>query len=84
MDDRYRETLATVDKRPGLSPLESRMKEMMVFNLRLFMRTLLERKDRMSMWSGLESRVPFCDKHVVEYLYTVPWNAWRSRPFSRP
>lgn len=73
VDDRYRETLATVDKRPGLSPLESRMKEMMVLNLRWFMQTLLDRKDRMSMWSGLEIRVPFCDKHVVEYLYTVPW-----------
>lgn len=27
----------------------------------------------MSMWSGLEIRVPFCDKRIVEYLYTVPW-----------
>ncbi len=25
------------------------------------------------MWSGLEIRVPFCDKRIVEYLYTVPW-----------
>lgn len=25
------------------------------------------------MWSGLEVRVPFCDKEVVSYLYTVPW-----------
>lgn len=28
----------------------------------------------MSMWSGLEVRVPFCDKRLVEYLYTVPWS----------
>ena len=73
VDHRYQETLATVDKRPDLSPLESRMKEMMVLNLRWFMQTLLTRKDRMSMWSGLEIRVPFCDKRIVEYLYTVPW-----------
>lgn len=26
------------------------------------------------MWSGLEVRVPFCDKRVVEYLYTLPWS----------
>ena len=26
------------------------------------------------MWSGLEIRVPFCDKRIVEYLYTVPWS----------
>lgn len=25
------------------------------------------------MWSGLEIRVPFCDKRIVEYLYRVPW-----------
>ena len=73
VDNRYQETLSTVDKRPDLSPLESRMKEMMVLNLRWFMQTLLDRKDRMSMWSGLEIRVPFCDKRIVEYLYTVPW-----------
>lgn len=74
VDTRYHETLATVDKRPDLSPLESRMKEMMVLNLKWFMQTLLDRKDRMSMWSGLEVRVPFCDKRLVEYLYTVPWS----------
>lgn len=73
VDNRYRETLSTVDKLPGISPLEARMKEMMVLNLRWFMQTLLDRKDRMSMWSGLEIRVPFCDKRIVEYLYTVPW-----------
>lgn len=70
---RYHETLDTVDALPGLSPLEKRMKEMMVLNLRWFMQTLLDRKDRMSMWSGLEVRVPFCDKRIVSYLYTVPW-----------
>lgn len=26
------------------------------------------------MWSGLEVRVPFCDKRIVEYLYTLPWS----------
>ena len=73
VDHRYQETLRTVDRLPKLSPLESRMKEMMVLNLQWFMQTLLTRKDRMSMWSGLEIRVPFCDKRIVEYLYTVPW-----------
>ncbi len=71
--NRYQETLDTVDVLTNVSPLERRMKEMMVLNLRWFMQTLLDRKDRMSMWSGLEIRVPFCDKRIVEYLYTVPW-----------
>lgn len=70
----YRDTLAQVDILPDTSPLERRMKEMMVLNMKWFMQTLLDRKDRMSMWSGLEVRVPFCDKRVVEYLYTLPWS----------
>ena len=49
------------------------MKEMVNLNLRWFMQTLLDRKDRMSMYSGLEVRVPFCDFRIAEYLYAVPW-----------
>jgi asparagine synthase (glutamine-hydrolysing) len=37
------------------------------------MQTLLDRKDRMSMFHGLEVRVPFCDYRIAEYLYGVPW-----------
>jgi len=37
------------------------------------MQTLLDRKDRMSMYHGLEVRVPFCDYRIAEYLYGVPW-----------
>ena len=49
------------------------MKQMMNLNIRWFMQTLLDRKDRMSMYSGLEVRVPFCDHRIAEYLYGVPW-----------
>lgn len=71
---RYTDTLKTVDCLPGQPPLEKRMKEMMMLNLKWFMQTLLDRKDRMSMYWGLEVRVPFCDKRIVEYLYTLPWS----------
>ena len=27
----------------------------------------------MSMYSGLEVRVPFCDWRIAEYLYSIPW-----------
>ena len=37
------------------------------------MTNLLDRKDRMSMASGLEVRVPFCDHHLVEYVWNIPW-----------
>ena len=49
------------------------MKEMVNLNQRWFMQTLLDRKDRMSMYHGLEIRVPFCDHRIAEYLYGVPW-----------
>ena len=73
---RYEKTCARASKLPGLSSEESRMKEMMKLNLDWFMQVLLDRKDRMSMYSGLEVRVPYCDYRIAEYLYRVPW-AWK-------
>lgn len=73
VQDRYRQTVLETDVLPGTSPQERRMKEMVNLNYRWFMQTLLDRKDRMSMYSGLEVRVPFCDYRIAEYLYGVPW-----------
>lgn len=70
---RYKNTIINTSKISGLSPIESRMKEMMKLNLDWFMQTLLDRKDRMSMYNALEVRVPFCDYRIAEYLYSVPW-----------
>ena len=70
--DKYLSTIGRVTEQ-GLTPLEKRMREMMRLNMEWFMQTLLDRKDRMSMYSGLEVRVPFCDYRIVEYLYRVPW-----------
>ncbi len=70
---RYEATVKAASKREGISPLEARMREMVSLNTHWFMQTLLDRKDRMSMYNGLEVRVPFCDTRIVEYLYTVPW-----------
>ena len=69
----YRATLRESDILPGTPPEERRMKEMVNLNFRHFMQTLLDRKDRMSMHSSLEVRVPFCDWRIAEYLYGVPW-----------
>jgi asparagine synthase (glutamine-hydrolysing) len=71
--DRYEETIHQCDILPGTSQEERRMKEMVNLNQRWFMQTLLDRKDRMSMYHGLEVRVPFCDHTIAEYLYGVPW-----------
>lgn len=69
----YRNTADYAMKLPTDSPLEYRMREMTQLNFDWFMQTLLDRKDRMSMYSGLEVRVPFCDYRIAEYLYNVPW-----------
>jgi asparagine synthase (glutamine-hydrolysing) len=69
----YTKTITESDILPGQSPTEVRMKQMVNLNFRWFMQTLLDRKDRMSMYHGLEVRVPFCDYRIAEYLYGVPW-----------
>jgi asparagine synthase (glutamine-hydrolysing) len=71
--EKYRSTIELCDILPDTSAEEKRMKEMMVLNIRWFMQTLLDRKDRMSMYNSLEVRVPFCDHRIAEYLYSVPW-----------
>ncbi len=52
---------------------EEKIKErqMSYINLKYFMTTLLERKDRMTMGASLEVRVPFADKRLVDFLYNV-------------
>ncbi len=70
---RYRQTLAETSILPGRSATEARMRQMVQLNFSWFMQTLLDRKDRMSMYHGLEVRVPFCDHRIAEYLYCVPW-----------
>lgn len=69
----YLQTCREADVLPGASAQERRIKEMVNLNFRWFMQTLLDRKDRMSMYWGLEVRVPFCDHRIAEYLYGVPW-----------
>lgn len=71
--DAYARTCQESDILPGTDPVNRRMKEMVNLNFRWFMQTLLDRKDRMSMYHGLEVRVPFCDHRIAEYLYGVPW-----------
>ena len=70
---RYENTVRNTPKRANMNADDSRTAEMMKLNLDWFMQTLLDRKDRMSMYSSLEVRVPFCDHRIVEYLFNVPW-----------
>ncbi len=70
---RYEESLKEVPLYDGDSPEEKRRREISYLNINWFMTNLLDRKDRMSMASGLEVRVPFCDHRLVEYVWNIPW-----------
>ena len=76
VDRQYQETIACVHHQPWDTLEDHRIREMTQLNFRWFMQTLLDRKDRMSMYSGLEVRVPFCDHRIAEYMYNVPWK-WK-------
>ena len=72
--DEYRSALAAVPKVDGESASERKMREVCHLHLTRFVRMLLDRKDRTSMATGLEVRVPFCDHRLVEYVYNTPWS----------
>jgi asparagine synthase (glutamine-hydrolysing) len=71
---KYEDSLKKVNKLKGETNREHRMKELFYLNIKWFMITLLNRKDRMSMSNSLEVRVPFADYRIVEYAYNIPWN----------
>lgn len=70
---RYEESVACTPQLPGESPEEARRREISYLNIHWFMSTLLDRKDRASMFNGLEVRVPFADHRLVQYVFNVPW-----------
>ncbi len=70
---RYDESIAEVPVFDGDNDEEKRRREISYLNINWFMTNLLDRKDRMSMASGLEVRVPFCDHNLVEYVWNIPW-----------
>ncbi len=69
----YRDTLADCPMLDSDLPEDKTARVATVLSTRFFMASLLERKDRMSMASGLEVRVPFADHRILEYVYNVPW-----------
>lgn len=71
---RLSETLAEVPVLKGETPQQQRMRQISYLNMKWFMSTLLDRKDRCSMWSGLEVRVPYCDHRIAQYVFNVPWD----------
>jgi asparagine synthase (glutamine-hydrolysing) len=72
VNQKYNDTISRVSKLKGESKEESRMRELFYLNIKWFMITLLNRKDRMSMANSLEVRVPFADYRLVEYAFNIP------------
>lgn len=66
------DSIAKVPKLKGESKQDSIMREMYYLNIKWFMVTLLNRKDRMTMANSLEVRVPFADIRLVEYAFNIP------------
>lgn len=74
VSERYKQTLGKVPRLEGENKHEERLREIFYLNIVWFMSNLLDRKDRMSMATGLEIRVPFCDHRFVEYVWNIPWH----------
>jgi asparagine synthase (glutamine-hydrolysing) len=70
----YSDAIAEVPRLEGETGHERRMREICYLHLTRFVQILLDRKDRMSMATGLEVRVPFCDHRLVQYVFNTPWS----------
>jgi asparagine synthase (glutamine-hydrolysing) len=74
VQDRYVDAVAEVERLAAEDDFTHRMRVMSYLHLTRHVGVLLDRKDRLSMASGLEVRVPFCDHRLVEYVYNTPWS----------
>lgn len=73
VQNKYDESIKAVPRLYGESDIEARRREINYLNIKWFMTTLLDRMDRMSMYNGLEVRVPYADYRLIDFLYNVPW-----------
>ncbi len=69
----YHKIIAEVPRLEGEDAQAARMREIFYLNLTYYLPMLLDRKDSMSMATGFEVRVPFCDYRLVEYVWNIPW-----------
>lgn len=70
---RFNDALEEVPFLDGESELEAKQRQMSYMFITRFLPFMLDRKDRSSMMTGFEVRVPFCDYRLVEYLWNVPF-----------
>ncbi|MGC4378692.1 asparagine synthase (glutamine-hydrolyzing) [Fictibacillus sp. Mic-4] len=70
---RFLEALSEVPFLEGEEDLQAKQRQMSYMFITRFLPFMLDRKDRSSMMTGFEVRVPFCDYRLVEYLWNVPF-----------
>lgn len=73
IDFRYNESISEVEFAKNDSEETKQKRVISYLTINWFMQTLIDRADRMSMHSGLELRVPFCDYRLAAYMWNVPW-----------
>lgn len=73
IDYKYNESINEVDFLDTDSADTKEKRIISYLTLNWFMQTLLDRSEKMSTYSGLELRVPFCDYRLVQYLWNIPW-----------
>ncbi len=71
---KYQESIESVSLIGNENAEDKHWRKMTYLNIKWFMQTLLDRKDRCSMYSGLEVRVPYADHRLIEYIYNCPWD----------
>ena len=69
----YHRAVSEIHVLPEENEVETNRRRVGYLNIRFFMQTLLNRMDRTSMHSGLEARVPFADRALVDYVFNIPW-----------
>jgi asparagine synthase (glutamine-hydrolysing) len=69
---KYQEALAELPELQGEDEREAKQRRMSYMFITRFLPFMLDRKDRASMMTGFEVRVPFCDYRLVEYLFNIP------------
>ncbi|MEZ0537190.1 asparagine synthase (glutamine-hydrolyzing) [Caldicellulosiruptoraceae bacterium PP1] len=73
VEEKYKESITKAPIIHSESDEQKLHRRLFYLNIKWFMVTLLNRKDRMSMANSLEVRVPFADYRIVELLFNIPW-----------
>ncbi|PKM49744.1 MAG: asparagine synthase (glutamine-hydrolyzing) [Firmicutes bacterium HGW-Firmicutes-7] len=70
----YKKSIQEIEYLDHEDSYDRGIRRLTYLNYKWFMVTLLTRKDRMSMYNGLEVRVPYADHRIIEYAYNIPWS----------